>query len=503
MNSKSREQLITAVTAQSQEAPTVVGTSPTLSGEVLFPLDKAFEKARTAVWNLDTCGMPFVIVKCASAKDVTAAIAFAKENKLKICVHTAGAHSGQAVVDDAVVVDLSLLRGVEVDPSSKTVTVAGGAMIGDVDKACKPHGLVLPMGHVHHTGVAGMALNATSGVGYLCRTRGLTVSYLQAATLVMADGSVRTISSTQNSELLWAIRGAGANFGVAVEMVFSVSPISPKVYSGDMVKFGKGQGPGKLLWCLRSKQTREELVAKWFQFFSDKTTPDECSSLLVITPQGGPVVSRICYSPSAEDSGLSEAAIQEKGKAAFAPLADYGYTLMNSVKMDDYWDGLQKMGEFEPSYYYQKGITATEIPSTQLSWLVDELCSLAEVCPINNMGTGIITMPLAGQTMYTPEGTTATGHSFKTMKWWVIIVIEYPKGPNNPDLRAKCIQWVKDVHKVLEPFAVRDEGRGRDKSCHTYGDIYGSKRILEELRALKTKYDPENVFSLNRNIRPN
>lgn len=503
MNPKSHEQLITAVTAQSQETSAMVGASPSVSGEVLFPLDKGFEKARTAVWNLDTCGMPFVIVKCASSKDVAAAIAFAKENKLKICVHTAGAHSGQAVVDDTVVVDLSPLRRVEVDPLSKTVTVAGGATIGDVDKACKPHGLVLPMGHVHHTGVAGMALNATSGVGYLCRTRGLTVSYLQAATLVMADGSVRTISSTQNSELLWAIRGAGANFGVAVEMIFSVAPISPKVFSGDLVKFGKGDGPGKLLFCLQSKQTREELITKWFDFFSNKTTPDECSSLLVITPQGGPIVSRICYSPSVEDSGLSEAAIQEKGKAAFAPLADYGYTLMNSVKMADYWDGLQKMGQFEPSYFYQKGITATEISSDQLPGIVEELCSYTEACPINNMGTGIIIMPLAGQLMHTPEGTTATAHSFKSLKWWIIIIAEYPKGPKKAHLKAKCIQWVKDVYNVLEPFGVRDEDRERDESCHVYGDVYGSKTNVQKLRALKTKYDPENVFSLNRNILPN
>ncbi len=142
MDPKSRELLITTVTEQAPEGPAIVG-APTTPGAVFFPLDKGFEKARTSVWNLDKAGMPTVIVKCVSAKDVTAAIAFSKENKLKVCIHTAGAHSGHAVVDDAVVIDLSLLRGVEVNPAEKTATVAGGCTIGDVDKVTKPHGLAL------------------------------------------------------------------------------------------------------------------------------------------------------------------------------------------------------------------------------------------------------------------------------------------------------------------------------------------------------------------------
>ncbi len=273
------------------------------------------------------------------------------------------------------------------------------------------------MGHVHHTGVAGMALNATSGVGYLCRTRGLTVTYLKSVTIVMANGTVKKISSDENSELLWAIRGAGSNFGVVIEMVFSLTNMAPRVFSGDLVKFGKGTGPGKLLCCINSKQTREELVMKWFEFFSDETTPEECNSLLVITPNG-PVVERICYIPKETDSELSEAVIAERGKAAFAPIADYGYTLVNSVKMDDYWDGLQKMGEFDASYYYQKAVTATEIPPDKLQNMVDNLCSYAENCPVNNMGTAIIVMPLGGELHRTKEGTTATAETFKKLKWW-------------------------------------------------------------------------------------
>lgn len=497
---KSRDELITAINTSANSF--IDDKQEAMSGErVLFPLTHGFEAARTSVWNYDTAGMPLVIIKCANANDVSAAISFATHNSLRICVHTAGAHSSHAVVDDCVVVDLSLLREVHVNKVTRTVTVAGGATIGDVDKATKPYGLALPMGHVHHTGVAGMALNATSGVGYLCRTRGLTVTFLQAATMVMADGTVKRISKDENSELLWAIRGAGSNFGIAINMVFSLTQVAPKVFAGDLIKFGKGTGPGKIVCCVNSKKTREELVMKWFSFFSQESTPDECSSLLVIAPKG-PVVSRIAYTPTEKDYLKPESDIRELAKEVFKPLVDFGYTLVNGTKMVDYWDGLQKMGVFNPSYYYQKAANIKLIPTEQLSSTVDALCSYAEVCPVNNMGSGIIVMPLAGELARIEEGSFATANAYRTMKWWFIVITEFPKGPKNMELRNKCVQWVRDVYKVVEPFATKDEGRQHDYWFEVLGDIYGGKDTIDKLRDLKTKYDPRNVFSMNRNIVP-
>lgn len=471
-------------------------------GEVLFPhTGKRFEKARTSVWNIDAAGMPAAIVKCVNATNIASTLAFAKQNSLKICVHTAGAHSSHAVVDDCVVVDLSLMREVDVDEATRTATVAGGATIGDVDKAAKPYGLALPMGHVHHTGVAGMALNATSGVGYLSRTRGLTVTFLNSATLVMADGSVKKVSEGENSELLWAIRGAGSNFGITIEMVFSLTQVSPQVYAGDMVKFPKDTGPGKFLWFLNSDKTREELVMKWFSFFSDESTPDECSSMLVIAPNG-PVVSRISYIPTEEDAFQPKNEIREKGKKAFEPLTDFGFTLVNNTKMADYWDGLQKMGQFNPGYYYQKAANMSALPKDLLSAVVEQLCSYAKICPVSNMGSGIIIVPLGGALARMKSGAVPTAEVYNTMKWWFIISIEYPKGLRDTKLRDKCIQWVRDVHKVVEPYSSKDEGRKPD--CWSdFGDIYGSKENVDRLKDLKTKYDPNNVFSMNRNIAPN
>ena len=384
---------------------------------------------------------------------------------------------------------------------AKTATVAGGATIGDVDKAAKPHGLALPMGHVHHTGVAGMALNATSGVGYLCRTRGLTVAFLQAATLVMADGSIKRISENENRELLWAIRGAGSNFGIAVEMVFSLTKVSPKVFAGDLVKFGRDTGPGKFLCCLNSKVTREELVLKWFDFFSLEDTPNECSSLLVIAPKG-PVVSRICYIPTEENALESGSNIREKAKQTFKPLTEYGFTLVSNIKMVDYWDGLQKMGVFNPSHYYQKAAVLPLIPRDKLLVIIDGFCSYAETCPVTNMGSGIIIMPLGGELGKMKSGSAPTAETYSAMKWWIIIITEFPKGSKDVELRKKCIQWVRDVYKGIEPLAARDEERQHDYWSETLGDIYKGKNNIDKLRDLKTKYDPNNIFSMNRNITP-
>jgi len=501
LDAKACEDLIAAI--QSSDSFLDNNERNQTRGQVFFPLTDGFEKARMSVWNYDAAGMPLAIIKCANANHVSLAITFARKNAVKVCVHTAGAHSSHAVVNNCVVIDLSLMRDVHVNPEGRTATVAGGAMIGDVDKATKPHGLALPMGHVHHTGVAGMALNATSGVGYLCRTRNLTVTYLKGATLVMADGNVTHISEKHNSELLWAIRGAGSNFGVAIEMVFSLTRVAPKVYAGDLVKFGKGTGPGKLTCCccINSKETREELVMKWFQFFDAKDTPIECSSLLVIAPHG-PVISRLCYAPVEKDALKPANDIKKEAQEAFAPLADFGFTLMNTTKMMDYWDGVQKMGEFSPSYYYQKAANMSAIPEDNLLSMIDELCSYAESCPVTNMGSGIIVMPLGGKLETLEPGSIPTAEVYSQMKWWFIVITEFPRGPKDPEVRAKCVQWVRDVYKVVEPYASKDEGRQKDYWSDVLGDIYGSKENIAKLQYLKAKYDGDNFFSWNRNILP-
>jgi len=466
-------------------------------GEVLFQEDKKFEDARTAVWNLDSAGMPAVIIKCKNANDVAAAIKFAKTNNVRICVHTAGAHSGHAVVDNCVTIDLSLLRSVSVDASSRQAIVAGGATIGDVDSACKPYGLALPMGHVHHTGVAGMALNATSGVGFLCRSRNLTATFLKGVTLVMSDGSVKEVNESENSDLFWGMRGAGANFGIAVKMVFSLTSVAPSIYGGDVIKFGRGTGPGAIVCCLNSDKTRNEIVMKWFEHFQN--APKEAYSLLVIAPKG-PVVTRLCYIPSEDDTNKPKKLIKKEACDYFRPFTSFGKTLVKSTKMMNYWDGLQKLGQFDRSYYYQKA-SMVDIPSKDLSNVVDQFCTFADTCPVTNVGSGILVMPLGGNLQELDPSFSPTADVLSKMKWWIIVITEFPEGPASPQLRKECMEWTRDVYQVIEPYCAVDSGREKDYWAETIGSIYGNN--VSRLRDLKEKYDPENVFSMNKNISPN
>ncbi|CAE8612409.1 unnamed protein product [Polarella glacialis] len=185
--------------------------------EVITPdMKQKYLEAR-GIWNLDASGFPLAFVMCKTTEDVSATVQYAKAAQLQICVRTAGAHSSHAVVDNVLCINLSLMRKVTVT-SAGTAEVEGGAMIQDVDDACAPSGMALPMGHVSHTGVAGMLLNATSGVGYMCRTRGLCGNFLLEATMVMHDGRVLTVNAKENEDLFWGLPGAGANFGIATRL---------------------------------------------------------------------------------------------------------------------------------------------------------------------------------------------------------------------------------------------------------------------------------------------
>ena len=399
-----------------------------------------------------------------------------------------------------VCIDLSLMRSVRVDPKAATAEIGGGCLIGDVDDACKEHGLALPMGHVYHTGVAGMALNATSGVGYLARTRGLTVTYLREVTMVTADGKTRTVSDATDSDLFWATQGAGANFGVVTSMIFNLTKVPPKVLAGDVVKFPLGSGPP--CGCLNSGKSRYELVQHFVDFYL--SAPDECSALLVIAPQkASPVVYRVCYIPKESDAEGDAAAARAavaRGREVYAPLLGFGnsYSLLSNVKPRNYHSGLQKMGQFKPSYYYQKAVNCTaELPAEVLR----QLCAQAEAAPIQNMGTAIIMQRMGGAMGEMASDRTPTADIMGRLVYWVIIIAEFPKGGKDADMRDACIKWGRETYEVVKPYRSLDPQGARtcDYWSEVLGDIYGANtpRLVE----LKTKYDPDNFFCHNRNVK--
>ncbi|HLI39240.1 MAG TPA: FAD-binding oxidoreductase [Streptosporangiaceae bacterium] len=214
-----------------------------ISGPVIGPADPGYEEARR-VWNAAIDRRPAVIARCASPADVAAAVTFGAEHDLEITVR-GGAHStsGASVADSGLMVDLSQLSQVSVDPHAKRARVGGGALLADLDAAVQAHGLAVPAGVVSHTGVAGLTLGG--GMGWLTRQAGLSIDNLVSAQVVTADGRIRRAAADENPDLFWAIRGGGGNFGVVTEFEFRLHEVGPVVHFGLMF-WELSQGPSVL-----------------------------------------------------------------------------------------------------------------------------------------------------------------------------------------------------------------------------------------------------------------
>ena len=214
-----------------------------LTGPVIGPADPDYDQARR-VWNAGIDRRPAMIARCASSADVAAAVTFAATNGLEITVR-GGAHSmsGASVVDEGLMIDLSQLNQVSVDPQAKRARAGGGALLADLDAATQAHGLAVPAGIVSHTGVGGLTLGG--GMGWLTRQAGLSIDNLVSAQLVTADGRIQRAAPDENLDLFWAIRGGGGNFGVVTEFEFRLHQAGPTVQLG-LLFWGLEQGPDVL-----------------------------------------------------------------------------------------------------------------------------------------------------------------------------------------------------------------------------------------------------------------
>jgi len=240
-----------------------------LRGELITPADPTYEAARK-VYNAMIDRRPALIARCRDAADVMAGVAFAREHGLPLAVR-GGAHNGPGLgtVDGGLVLDLSPINGVRVDPASRTVRVGGGAVWGDVDHATHPFGLAVPSGFISTTGVGGLTLGG--GVGYLARRYGLTIDNLLEVDMVLADGRQVTASPREHADLFWAVRGGGGNFGVVTSFLFRGSPVGP-VYGGPIFwPFEKGREVLRF-WRDFIQKSPEELNG-WFGFVTVPPVP--------------------------------------------------------------------------------------------------------------------------------------------------------------------------------------------------------------------------------------
>jgi FAD/FMN-containing dehydrogenase len=446
----------------------------TFGGEVIMPGDGAYDDARR-VWNAVFDRRPAILVRPTSVEDVTTAIRFGRERDLEIAVRS-GAHSnaGHSTTDGGLVIDLSRLRGVTVDPERRIAHVRGGALLGELDVAAQAHGLVCPVGVVGHTGVGGLTLGG--GVGRLQRHFGLTIDNLRAVELVTADGRTVRASEAEEPDLFWGIRGAGANFGVVTAFEFELREFGPLLHRGVRIY------PASDLHSVWAMLRDFAVVA-----------PDELA-LIVTIGRAEPVEE---YPESVAGQPIVIVSYNHSGDATrverdVAPLRS-GPEPVSSTDTSQQYLEVQTANDLAMGWgsrSYIMGGYANDVRPEALAGLVEH----AAVAPA---GSSFSITVQGGAIGRVPDDAMAfTGRDAR-------FDMSADSDWDDPALDEIQRDWVRRAMAIVEPDAV--PGR----YCNELGDtgpevtraIYGDAK-LARLRALKRAWDPDNVFRLNHNIAP-
>jgi FAD/FMN-containing dehydrogenase len=453
---------------------TVADLRQTLRGNVCLPQEAGYDEART-IWNAMINRRPGAVVRCRGAADIVAAVRFAREHGLLLAVRGGGHNiAGNAVCEGGLLIDLSLMRSVRVDPASRTARVEPGATLGDFDKEAQAFGLATPLGINSTTGVAGLTLGG--GFGWLSRKFGLTADNLISADVVTAEGKLVRASETENSDLFWALRGGGGNFGVVSSFEFRLHPVGPMVLSGLIVHpFARAK----------------ELLAGYRQVASK--APDELT-VWVVLRQAPPLpflpaevhgkevlVFAVCYTGD-----------EVSGQRALEPLRALGQPIADVIGMQPYaawqtaFDPLLTPG----AYNYWKSHNFLELSDG----LLDALTGYASRLPTPECE--IFIGQLGGSTSRVALDATAYPHRNANF-----VMNVHTRWREQADER-RSIDWARQLFAETAPHATggvyvnfmpEDE---IDRVSNAYGANYA------RLTALKAKYDPGNLFRLNQNVRP-
>jgi hypothetical protein len=435
----------------------------TFAGEIVLPDDPGYDGAR-AVWNGMADRRPAVVVRPSGVDEVVSALRFAREEDLVIAVRCGG-HSipGLSTCNDGIVIDLSRMRSVEVDPERRVARISGGSLLGDLDGAAQEHGLVCPVGVVSHTGVAGLTLGG--GMGRLQRKHGLTIDNLLAVELVMADGRLVRASEDEHPELFWGLRGAGSNFGIATWFEFRLHPLDHAVTYGTVT---------------HPLERARELAALWRELAENG--PDELFLSFGVTNEDGAYVTAL-------HSGAPDRAERDlAGLRAFGPPASDSIKAMTYLETQHLADEAQEWGH----RFYMKSAFLPALPDEAVDLLVEH----APRAP-DGSECGFSTWAWGRRIADIPEeGTAFTGRGAAA---WLAAEAMW----DDPALDEQCRTWARDALADLAPFA--SDGRyvndvaevGADLARTVYGDAK-----YERLVALKREWDPDNVFRLNQNIQP-
>ena len=445
-------------------------------GPVIGPGDEDYDAARR-IWNGAIDRRPALIARCTGVADVVAAVRFARERDLQVAVRSGGhGVGGHAVCDDGLVIDLSLMKGIRVDPAARTARAEAGVLWGELDRETQHFGLATVGGIVTHTGIAGLTLGG--GIGWLMRKHGATVDNLLSADVVTAQGEIVTASEEENRDLFWAIRGGGGNFGIVTSFEYRLHPVGPIVLGGPV--FHRLEDAPEVLRFYR------ELIA---------AAPDELTTIfdLSVAPPLPFLPEEVHYKPIVM-VGVCYAGSPEEGAEVVRPLKQFGRPIVDLLEPKPY-TALQSM--FDPLvphgwHRYWKSVELPPLSDAAIDTLVEH--SAAPTSPKSYT----IVFQLGGALASVGENETAFSqrdavHNVNINAVWT---------EEDPDAE-RHVAWARDYFEAMQPHAggrvyvnfLGEEGGNRVRQA------YGT-RNYERLVELKRAYDPTNFFRLNQNIQP-
>jgi len=444
-------------------------------GPVLLPGEPGYEDSRT-VWNAMIDRRPALVLRCLGVADVVAGVRFARERGLLLCIKGGGHNiAGLAVADGAVLLDLSLMRGVWVDPEAHVAHAQAGCLLGDVDRETQLHGLAAVLGFVSNTGIAGLTLGG--GFGYLSRRYGWTSDHALSMTVVTADGRVVRASETENADLLWGLRGGGGNFGVVVDFEYRLFPIGPEIYAGAIAWPGERAG---------------EVLAKLKEIMD--AAPPELSIACALRPappapwirkdaHGRPMIGLFyCHSGSPADGERLAAPLRALGNAIGDIVQRRPYTTQQSLI-----DATQPKGR---RYYWK---------SEYLPALGTDLAAgvIAHAAKIASPHSAVVLFPIGDAVSRLPADHSAVGN--RDARWVLNVTAAWdPAGED-----AQHVEWARAAWRDLKRhstggtylnFLTEEDGEDRVRAA------LGAS--LSRLAGIKARWDPDNFFRANKNIAP-
>lgn len=446
----------------------------TFSGTLIGPNDDGYNEGQR-VWNGMIDRRPAAIAFCESTEDVVQALNFAREKDLPFSVRCGGhGVSGNSVVDDGLLIDLSAIRSVKVDREKRKATVGGGAQLGDFDRETQAKGLAATAGVDPTTGVAGLTLGG--GTGFLARKLGLTIDSLVGAEVVLADGSVVRAGADEHPDLFWALRGGGGNFGIVTEFEFCLHPIGPEVMS---------------LQIFYAFEAARDVLRFYRDFMA--RAPDEvgCYALLVRVPAADPFPKEQHGKTAVALAGCYAGDLDE-GKQALAPLTNIADPLLTVLQPMAYVDLQSSFKDAAPhgQRYYWKSHFVDDITEE----LIDLVIARTRVLP--GEFSSAFFEPQGGAVNRLDAAATAYPHREAAYS------ISMSSGWSDPADDGENIGWARSFYDAAAPHSTGgvysnymdfDEA---DRVRSAYGDNF------DRLRQIKARYDPDNLFKANQNIKP-